>query len=124
MEGFTQVNSIVAIATMLGVIISSIFSYLSKVHAKTARKNAEEANDAVNHRHTTEPKLYDLALKNHAMARELIEWKRGYAEGPLDSGSKAQNFVNATNAHIERLDKKIDQIKTSCPVCPDKSPSG
>lgn len=50
--------------TALGAIIVGWISYGAKKHAKNAHKQAAEANDAVNHRHPNNPKLYDAVLQN------------------------------------------------------------
>ena len=82
---------------------------LAAIWSKNAKKEAAQANDAVNHRHVDgTPRLYDLALRNDERTDELIEWKRSYEGGPLDTGEKVENFM-----------QEFRDLKGRCPECPE-----
>jgi len=100
-ELFTEV---VAGFTLLGSILAAYW-------AQHAKREATAANDAVNHRHESgTPRLYDLAVRNDERTKELIEWKRGYDGGPLDSGDKVEDFV-----------RKFEELRDSCGGCPTRN---
>ena len=81
-----MVDLIPAILTGVAAVMASVSAILSA----RGGKHAKEANDAVI---TGTPRIYDLVLENHATGKEMIEWKRGYEGGPLDSGTKVENFM-------------------------------
>ncbi len=100
-------NIIVALIGFIGIFVSAVFSYLCHRHTR-------EINDAVNHRHAktgdpNTPKLFDLVWENHQKADELIQWKRSYDGGPLDTGVKAHQWVNDISQQIEDLQEQIEQ---------------
>jgi hypothetical protein len=101
-------DQIIKALTLLVVTMSAIF-------AKRASMQAAEANDAVNHRHADgSPRLYDLAIRNDQRLDELLEWKRGYDGGPLDTGQKVTDFM----AEFEKL-----RASCQCEICPFKQES-
>lgn len=88
-------------------------SALGAYYAFLAKRHASEVSDAVNHRHQTgTPRLYDLALENHAKVDELVEWKRGYDGGPLDSGDKVDEFTTDVLCRLDNLERACDD----CPL--------
>jgi len=112
---------IVSMIGFLGIVVTAFLSYLTHRHTR-------EINDAVNHRHERGPdalKLYDLALDNHATTRvleqqnkalakqgnELIEWKRSYENGPLDTGSKVGEFVELVEDHMTETKERLDRLE-------------
>jgi len=107
-EEFTHI--LVALIGFIGVFVSAVFSYLCHRHAR-------EINDAVNHRHIktgdpNAPKLFDLVWENHQKADELIQWKRSYDGGPLDTGAKASQWVTDISQQIADIKEQID---CNCP---------
>ena len=105
---------IIAALAFLGVFISQwvIFCVSIRKYRHTDKQVAE-INDAVNHRHnkvnpdgTMPNKLFDLVWESHNDCKELIEWKRGYDNGPLDNGHKVVTFV----AQVDKLQQCIDGI--------------
>lgn len=88
------------------------------IMAKKILALVTETNDAVNRRHERKnhdgevpPKLYDLAIENHAIAHELKQWKDGYKGGPLDDGEKVQEFVGETRGRLQGHSDQIRELK-------------
>ena len=91
-----DLETIYHIGAYIGIAASAVYSFLS-------HRNAKQANDAVNHRHRTgTPRLYDLMIRTDERVDELIEWKKSYEGGPLDSGKKVCEFVEG----VERMKEK------------------
>lgn len=123
---------------MIQIALSALISLIGAATAwiaLRAKKAAEEANDAVNHRHkkvaakgvevseVAPPlKLYDLAWENHQKVDELIQWKRGYDGGPLDSGTKVEEFVEKTNSRLQAVESNIKHIRGSVEHCKEHCP--
>lgn len=112
-----------------GLIITALLSGIAAWVSHKMSRSVEQVNDAVNHRHTKggpgAPKLYDAILHLHektdrveGKADELIEWKRGYDGGPLDTGMKVCDFVD----HVNELKAKIDslEIRPPCAIHDDR----
>ena len=66
----SALNAVVPIASALG----AWYAWQAKRESKEAKRHASEVNDAVNHRHPGQPRLFDLAVQNHAKI-EVIEEK-------------------------------------------------
>ena len=107
---------VVAVITLIGVMITAIFSFLTAVIVSRSGKEVSEINDAVNHRHIkkgpTALKLYDLVWENHTTAKELIEWKRSYDKGPLDDGHKVTEFVDHVNSKLQDVEDSIENLES------------
>jgi hypothetical protein len=103
-------NTVVALLTLCGVILSTFYAR----HAKT---EASQANKAVNQRGPGEPTLYQLVLNMFAKVEQISKWKATYEGGPLDEGSKVRSFVEKVDS-IEKTVKELKQdVKTyGCPV--------
>ena len=101
-----ETHIIVALIGFIGIFVSAVFSYLCHKHAR-------EINDSVNHKHEKAGpgalKLYDLVWHNFQTAQELIEWKRGYDDGPLSTGSKVFEFVQETGERLEKIENHIQE---------------
>ena len=82
-----------------------ILSWYGKSHAKKAAQQASSANDAVNHRHKTQPRLFDVVLKNNAAAQELLEWKRSYDDSPWNTGKGVKDWLEENRQEICNLKK-------------------
>jgi len=114
MNGDHIVEIVLGLFGLVGVMTGALFSYLGP-------RQSRQINDAVNHRHERSPdalKLYDLALENHSstnrlqhQANELIEWKRSYEGGPLDTGSKVGNFVEIVEEHMDETKERLDKLE-------------
>lgn len=103
----------VAICTLAGVLVTSVASIACAAISHRSHRSVKEINDAVNHRHEKKgpdaPKLYDLIWENHEKSNELIEWKRGYDDGPLGTGGQVDRFVEKTNRRLDRLEQQSDE---------------
>lgn len=97
-------ETIVAAGTAIAAIAGAIL-------AGNARKHAKDTNDAVNHRHLDEPRLYDMVLESLAHVRELVQWKKGYEGGPLDTGRKVDNFVTETQKRLGEIENQLENGK-------------
>lgn len=128
MLGVTDIpfNELGAIAAVCGLLVFVIrwllVSFAERLQG--IEDSLDEVNDAVNHRHEKRgpdaKKLYDLAVENHERARkvesqvaELVEWKRGYSEGPLDTGQKVLAFCEETSRRFSKIDEKLDEFRTN-----------
>jgi hypothetical protein len=63
---------LVAIITLVGVLVTAFLAYLSARNSRKAADHAAEINDAVNHRHADEPRLFDV-VKEIRKHQQLIE---------------------------------------------------
>ena len=117
-----MVNTLHEIGFTIGYVIVAALGAYSAYHAKKAKESSDQINDAVNHRHDKAgphaPKLYDAVIGLHERANtiddkadELLEWKRGYAGGRLDTGDKVKDFV-------ESVDELKEQVTDLCERCP------
>ena len=59
------------------------------------------------------PKLYDLAIENHAIAKDLQAWKDSYKDGPLDTGAKVIEFVEETHVRLKHHSDLIKELEKS-----------
>ena len=108
-----------AVTTLIGIIMKALLTCVTAYFQWQAKKDVSDINDAVNHRHIKKGndalKLYDLVWENHLKSTELIEWKRTYDGGPLDSGTKVEDFFDSTTKRLETLSSDIAKINESCP---------
>ena len=74
-------------------------------------KDSKAANDAVNHRHEGQPRLFDLAIQNHDISKELQEWKRGYENSPWKDGAGVENWLGKHEIEMQKLKEKTNQQK-------------
>ena len=110
-------ETIVAMVTLAGVILSVGFAH-------AANKNAGEANRAVNNRPAGEPSIYKLVHDTFKKVVHIDNWKDSYDGGPLDSGPKVEVFVDgviALHKDVKGLHTQLDAlnlavIKYGCPV--------
>lgn len=63
---------IVALITLAGVLAAAYLSYLSAKHSRAAATQVADINDAVNHRHPDEPRLFDV-VKEIRKHQQFIE---------------------------------------------------
>jgi hypothetical protein len=101
-------ETIVALITLAGVI-------LSVGYARLAHSQAKGANVAVNNRGPEAPKIYDLVFKTYEELIHMRGWKKGYEGGPLDSGAKVVHFVN----RVDNMDNRIKEIQGSLDLARD-----
>ena len=113
------------LAYLTGLAGTMFLSAIAAWVVKQMRGSIDDINDAVNHRHRRgqdAPKLYDAVLHLHERvnvvndkAEELVEWKRGYEGGPLDNGTKVDEFFAKTNQSLTELHGAVERINKSCP---------
>ena len=92
-----------------------IVTWLGKRHAKEAAKEASQVNDAVNHIHPEQPRLFDLMLETNDLAkdakeRSIISEERSIA---ADERSKAADKRSIKNT-------KLIESLVSDPKAPSK----
>lgn len=92
--------------TLIGTTITATFSYLSTKHARVAKNEAKQANDAVNHRSKDQPRLVELVADVHSEVKTLA------IESKLQE--RRMNEFIELNSHRHRdLSKKIHQLAES-----------
>jgi len=111
----TEVAAITSLCAMFGTVVTGWFAYIGK-------RNAEQANDAVNHRHRTgSPRLYDQVLtlgerlgEIRASLRSVEAWKNDYMGGPLDTGPKVVEFVRTMHTNLNDVHDRLKRIESAC----------
>lgn len=79
---------IVAIVTLVGVVVTATLAFL-------ANRKAGEINDAVNHRHENEPRIFDVVkqIRAHQVAQEqrmeIFDMKLDLIQEQSDSNGRA-----------------------------------
>jgi len=117
-----EISTLHEIGYTVGYIVTAAIGTYTAWTAKKAKENSEQINDAVNHRHEkagpNAPKLYDAIISLHEhgermdkKADELLEWKRTYDGGPLDTGHKVIEFVDSVKALKENVDSLTKHCK-------------
>lgn len=105
-EYSTSTMLILGIFTLLGTTITAAFSYLGTKHARVAKNEAKQANDAVNHRSKDQPRLVDLVADVHGEVKMLA------VESKIQE--RRMNDFMELNSHRHRdLSKKIHQLAES-----------
>jgi hypothetical protein len=107
-----------ALVSALAALLAGIGAYFSG----RARREASQANKAVNNAQNGQPRIYDMIFELHAQGRELIDWKRTYDGGPLDSGQKVTAFVERVDGELETIRRDVHEIRTNCSQCQDEPP--
>ncbi len=91
--------------SFLGIIISSIFSFLG-------HRNARQANRAVNGVGPDKPRIYDMISSNQtnikniesrqkqieSRQKELIDWKNTYKDSPWATGAGVDKWIKEYEA--------------------------
>ena len=104
-----------ALVSAIAALLAGIGAYFSG----RARREAQQANKAVNNAQNGQPRIYDMIFELHAQGRELIDWKRTYDGGPLDSGTKVTAFVARVDGELETIRRDVHEIRTNCKQCDD-----
>jgi len=94
-----------------GLVVTSVFSFLGLRHGKEASHQATQANDAVNHRHRGEPRLFDMMVETHQKVRKLDEWKDRWSGLPED--------IANDHGLVRYLDKLQSSIEVNREVITD-----
>lgn len=95
----------VAAITLLGVIFTAIMGYY-------ARKNTASINDAVNHRHESQPRLLDLVRTIAQEVAGLKEWQDRWNLPPdLASGAGLIARFTTINRHLDRHAAELREVK-------------
>jgi hypothetical protein len=87
-----------ALITMVGVVITGVLSLIGVVYSSHAKKQATQANDAVNHRESGQPKLIEVA---DTMARAVVR-----IEERLD------HSVERLDSRDRMLERKLNHLGT------------
>ena len=117
------------VVTLVCAIIGSttaILLALWKTYAETkkAAASAGEANDAINHRHSTSPRAFDMIAHlyeangaHSARLDELIKWRRSYSGSAWDSGEALQIWMeDHKQAHddLVEVNQRIERRLAEC----------
>ena len=96
------------------MIFQIVFAFLSSVGAYfafRAKKEAGEANKAVNHTDTTQPRLYDIALSNYEGLARIKERQKGM-EKTIEKLSEVQDaHSRQLNDHQIQLAKHGESLE-------------
>ena len=90
------------VLTLIGVIVTAVFSYLS-------HKNAKEANAAVNHRKPGQDRLFDMVADTRDKVIEIDEWKKRWDDMPDEIGT-ADKLVTQFKVIEDRIDTSSEMI--------------
>ena len=95
-----------ALLVPVGVIVTAIYAYKAKTHAKEASKQSSQTNDAVNHTHGSgHPRLFDLTLANSKRIDVVLSELDVHAsklDDHIESEGKAIEAVHETiRSHID-----------------------
>ena len=90
--------------------LTACLAGLGAYFAGRARNEAKNANRAVNNTGGSQPRIYDMIFDLHDSSKELVEWKRSYEGGPLDSGPKVVEFVSRVDRDLGKMDVTMDRL--------------
>lgn len=95
---------IVAILTLIGVLFTGTMGYLGVRYSRQAAKSAKNVDDAVNHRHPSEPRLLDI-IKEIRNSQALFQDRIDVIDLKLD-------MVHAELKEADRsADKRIHALE-------------
>ena len=103
------ITHVAEVLAFLGIMFSSIMGVVIAIISHRGAKDSKAANDAVNHRHEDQPRLFDLALKNHDIAKELQSWKRSYSDSPWKDGEGVQKWLSEHEEKMKDLEGRNDE---------------
>ena len=104
----------VALLTLSGTIIGSTALLLIAIfktygQSRIAAVQSREINDAVNHRHTDQPRAFDMISSLH-------KWRASFENSPFNDGLSLQVWMDertkADNEHREvhaRIEKRLGE---------------
>ena len=93
--------------------ISGLLAAVAAYYSIRAKKEAGEANKAVNHTDPAQPRLYDIALNNATNLATIKERQRNVEEniGKLSSGQEEQAKTLAKHSKILKThDKQLENL--------------
>jgi len=102
--------------------IAAFLAGLGAYFAGRARREAQQANKAVNNADNGQPRIYDMIFDLHRRSAELMDWKRTYDGGPLDNGAKVTAFVERVDTELHEIRHDVREIRKNCALCQDDSP--
>ncbi len=115
-----QISTMHDIGYTIGYGIIALIGMYTAWHTRKVTKMSASIEDSVNHRHAKPegtPRLYDAIIELHQHSHrmdektdELLEWKRTYDDGPLDTGSKAFKFVES----VHELKEQVNKLEKHC----------
>lgn len=127
---FEKLTAATVVCGLLVIIVRWLLGSFAE-RLKAIETAVNEVNDAVNHADKRGPdamKLYDMVMDAHRRGKatadqvsELVDWKRSYENGPMDTGVKVIEYVEGTSKKLDELGAKVDQCKerieaVGCPV--------
>lgn len=122
-EAASQADAAVIIwVSVIGAVTSiatAIIAALATRHAKEARNQATQANDAVNHRHEGQPRLFDNVLSMSTQMGQLAadmgeikEWHGKWASldgTPLSTGTGLIERFDSVDSKLEGVSSKLEE---------------
>ena len=101
-DAFITAAIITGAITFIGVVFTSVFSYL-------AHKNAKQANEAVNHKKPGQDRLFDMVVNTREDVKEIKEWKSKWDDWPSELGS-SEKVVSQFKVIEDRIVQSGDQV--------------
>ena len=86
--------------TLIGTLFASYMAYLSSRNAKSARKEAAEANGAVNHRHPDQPRLFDVVHTLRSQVDSLDRRFDRYMDAAADKHVEVMNYIRELDRRL------------------------
>lgn len=100
-------------------IATAVIAALATRHAKEAKNQATQANDAVNHRHEGQPRLFDNVLSMSTQMGQLAadmgeikEWHGKWASldgTPLSTGTGLVERFDSVDSKLEGVTSKLEE---------------
>lgn len=100
------------VVSLIGMVGSVAAAWLS-FHAK---RQAAQANDAVNHRHPESPRLYDSVLSTERDVRELLRWRDqherrwGTLDESINNAQRLSDKLHGIDVALRRNDETHERI--------------
>lgn len=85
----------VAAGTLIGTIIAAWLAYMGQSHAR-------QANDAVNHKHPTEDRLFDMVASTRTQVNDLVVRTIGIEAISTRLDNRIDRVVSDLTDHIVR----------------------
>jgi hypothetical protein len=119
-------ETLIALLGVAGSVLAAIGAVAATIFAYYGRKEAAGANKAVNNRKPNEKPLYEmvkdtyvLGIANSLSLKKFELWYDGYDGGPLDTGPKAQAFVDSSEksfddlrVHLDQIEQRVEEIRS------------
>lgn len=91
--------------TLIGTITTAIISALANRNASKAKRHASEANDAVNHRHADQPRLFDtvnnMQVQMNNVHRGMVNLQEQHQQQHSEVMLEVSDLRQQLNDHVQ-----------------------